>query len=103
SAAFANGWAGVVVNGAIRDIVALRKIAIGICALGASPRRSSKDGYGNMNVPVRFGGVSFVPGAMLYCDEDGLAVVQRDVSRQASEEEAATLLNSAGDARRAAL
>ena len=84
SAAFANCWAGVVVNGAIRDIVALREIAIGICALGASPRRSSKDGSGTVNVPVRFGGVSFVPGAMLHCDEDGLAVVRRDVLRRAS-------------------
>src|SRR5581483_4810094 len=92
SSAVANGWAGVVVNGAIRDIAALRQIAIGICALGASPRRSSKNGSGHVNVPVRFGGISFVPEAMLHCDEDGLAVVQLDVSRLASCEGAADSL-----------
>jgi regulator of ribonuclease activity A len=81
SAAFANGWSGVVINGAIRDIAALREIAIGVRALGASPRRSSKNGSGNVDVPVRLGGVLFTPGAMLHCDEDGLAVVLRGTDR----------------------
>src|SRR3954447_19748854 len=40
----ANGWAGMIVNGAVRDSAALRGIALGIKALGTNPRKSSKSG-----------------------------------------------------------
>ena len=39
-----NGWAGVIVNGAVRDSAALRDIELGIKALGTNPRKSSKTG-----------------------------------------------------------
>lgn len=67
-----NGWAGVIINGAVRDVVALRGIGLGIKALGANPRKSRKDGTGARDVPVTFGGVTFQPGAHLYSDDDGI-------------------------------
>jgi regulator of ribonuclease activity A len=67
-----NGWAGLVVNGAVRDTEAL---GIGIKALGSNPRKSAKLAAGQVDVPVRFGGVTFRPGAHLYSDEDGVVVV----------------------------
>jgi len=67
-----NGWAGVVINGAVRDVVALRGIDLGIKALGSNPRKSRKDGTGSRDVPVAFGGVTFQPGAHLYSDDDGI-------------------------------
>ncbi|GER22728.1 putative 4-hydroxy-4-methyl-2-oxoglutarate aldolase [Zafaria cholistanensis] len=73
-AALANGWAGVVINGAIRDRVALAALDLGVKALGSNPRKSAKAGTGEVDVPVSFGGVIFHPGAMLWSDEDGILV-----------------------------
>ena len=74
AAAVENGWAGVVINGAIRDRVALADTPLGIKALGSNPRKSAKDSVGAVDLVVSFGGVAFVPGAMLYSDEDGILV-----------------------------
>jgi regulator of ribonuclease activity A len=72
-----NGWAGLVLWGAVRDTVALATLDIGIKALGSNPWRSSKNGTGQLDVPVRFGGVEFRPGDWLYSDEDGILVSPR--------------------------
>jgi regulator of ribonuclease activity A len=72
--AVAQGWAGVVINGAVRDVVALSGLDLGIKALGSNPRKSGKSGSGERNVPVEFGGVTFRPGAFLYSDEDGIVL-----------------------------
>ena len=75
--AAANGWAGVVVNGCVRDVVALRALDVGIKALGTNPRPSGKAGAGEVDVPVDFGGITFEPGAMLYSDDDGVVVLNQ--------------------------
>lgn len=69
-----NGWAGVVINGAIRDRLAISKISIGVKALGTNPRKSTKRGEGETDVVLTFGGVTFRPGAKLFSDEDGVLV-----------------------------
>ena len=69
-----NGWSGVVINGAVRDVVALGGLDIGVKALGSNPRKSAKAGAGEVVVPVSFGGVRFEPDAHLYSDEDGIVV-----------------------------
>jgi regulator of ribonuclease activity A len=69
-----NGWAGLVINGAVRDVEALGGLDIGIKALGSNPRKSAKAGAGEAGVPVSFGGVRFEPGTHLYSDEDGIVV-----------------------------
>ena len=75
--ALANGWAGVVINGAVRDSAALAGLDLGIKALGTCPRRSANEGLGELDVAVAFGEVTFEPGALLYADEDGIAVLPR--------------------------
>jgi regulator of ribonuclease activity A len=70
-----SGWAGVVVHGAVRDASTLATIAVGIKALGTNPRKGTKTGDGERDVPVSFGGVTFHPGEIAYCDEDGIVVV----------------------------
>jgi regulator of ribonuclease activity A len=72
----ANGWAGVVVHGAVRDTEALGGLDIGIKALGSNPRKSAKAATGQIDVPVRFGGVTFRQGEHLYSDEDGVVVLR---------------------------
>ncbi|WP_217182985.1 ribonuclease E activity regulator RraA [Streptomyces sp. AC495_CC817] len=69
-----NGWAGVVINGAIRDSVAIGELDLGVKALGTNPRKSTKHGTGEADVTLEFGGVVFAVGARLYSDEDGILV-----------------------------
>ncbi|MFE9693889.1 ribonuclease E activity regulator RraA [Micromonospora sp. NPDC005806] len=69
-----NGWAGVVINGAVRDVAALATLQIGIKALGTNPRKSAKTGAGERDVPVSFGDCVFTPGAEVYSDDDGIVV-----------------------------
>ena len=69
-----NGWQGIIINGAIRDVNALEKIAVGIKALAAYPLKSAKNGWGERDVAVRFAGVIFEPGAWLAGDHDGIVV-----------------------------
>ncbi|BBY26588.1 ribonuclease E activity regulator RraA [Mycolicibacterium sediminis] len=70
-----SGWAGLIVHGAVRDASTLRTIDVGIKALGTNPRKGGKTGAGERDVEVTFGGVTFVPGEIAYCDEDGIVVV----------------------------
>ena len=73
-----NGWAGVVVHGAIRDSAEISAVPVGLKALATCPRRSGKTGLGERGVPVAFAGVSFEPGHLLYADPDGIVVVDED-------------------------
>lgn len=70
-----NGWAGIILNGAVRDAKVLGTLDIGIKALGTNPRKSTKTGAGALNVPLTFGGVTFNPGDVLTSDDDGIVVV----------------------------
>ncbi|WP_024357617.1 ribonuclease E activity regulator RraA [Leucobacter chironomi] len=74
SLAVDNGWAGLIVHGAIRDRVALGTLPLGVKALGSNPAKSTKTGEGETDVPVEIGGVVFQPGATVWCDEDGILV-----------------------------
>ena len=74
SAALNNGWAGVIIFGAVRDTVALGQLDLGVKALGSNPRKSGKAGTGSRDIAVSFGGVTFTPGAWVYSDDDGIVV-----------------------------
>lgn len=69
-----NGWAGIIVNGCIRDSLAISQMKIAIRALNTHPRKSDKKGQGQKNVTVYFAGVNFVPEERLYSDQDGIIV-----------------------------
>lgn len=69
-----NGWAGIVVNGCVRDSAALGRMPVGVFALGTCPRRCDRGGGGRSDISVTFANVTFVPGEYLYADEDGLIV-----------------------------
>jgi regulator of ribonuclease activity A len=78
------GWAGIVVNGCVRDSLALATVPIGIKALATSPRRPGKSGTGARDVPVEFAGVTFRPGHFLYADQDGIVVAEGDLLTSAA-------------------
>lgn len=75
--AVANGWAGLVVRGAVRDSVALAELDIGIKALGTNPAKSAKAGVGEVDATLEFDDAVFIPGFWLYSDEDGIVVSPR--------------------------
>jgi regulator of ribonuclease activity A len=72
--AVANGWAGVVIHGAIRDREAMARLDLGVKALGSNPRKSAKTGAGEVDVGVVIDGVTILPGALIWCDPDGILV-----------------------------
>jgi regulator of ribonuclease activity A len=74
AAAAANGWAGIVVDGCVRDIDELRSCSLGIRALALMPLPTEKRAEGESGVPVRIQGVWIRPGDWLYADADGIVV-----------------------------
>ena len=74
-----NGWAGVIVFGAIRDSGAIGAMELGVKALGTCPRKTDKRGQGLRDVPVEFGGLIIRPGEWLYADEDGVVLADSEL------------------------
>lgn len=72
--AASRGLAGIVVYGCVRDSRELSGMDIGILALATHPLKSKKEGKGERDVPVEFGGVTWTPGHYAYADEDGLVL-----------------------------
>jgi len=73
--AVANGWEGVVIFGCVRDRAALRRLPLGVRALGATPRKSVRLGEGQIQIPVTIAGVRCAPGDVLFADEDGVLIL----------------------------
>jgi regulator of ribonuclease activity A len=74
AAAAKSGWAGIVVDGAVRDAAELAAAGIGVKALALVPMRSVKRGEGQRDLAVVIRGVAVRPGDWLYADEDGIVV-----------------------------
>jgi regulator of ribonuclease activity A len=72
--AFDNKWEGIIIYGCVRDVEVLANIDIGIQAIGSVPLKTEKRGVGELNIPLRFGGVSIVPGDYIYADINGVIV-----------------------------
>jgi regulator of ribonuclease activity A len=75
--AAANGWAGLVINGAVRDVDEIAATSIGVLALGHCPLKTEKLGMGQRDVPIAFGGVCIAPGDYIYADNNGVIVSKR--------------------------
>ncbi|HVK94079.1 MAG TPA: ribonuclease E activity regulator RraA [Noviherbaspirillum sp.] len=69
-----NGWAGMIVNGCVRDTEELNACAIGIRALATHPQRSVRKGAGECDRRVSIAGVAINPGDWIYVDADGVLV-----------------------------
>jgi regulator of ribonuclease activity A len=78
-----NGWAGVVVHGFVRDKAQLAELDLGIKALGTTPRRPVKRGEGAVGIELKFGGVAWREGDVLFADEDGVVVLTREEAEAA--------------------
>lgn len=74
AAAAKNGWAGVVIDGCVRDVAELATQAVGIRALASMPLPTEKRNQGQQDLAVQIQGVWVRPGDWLYADEDGMVV-----------------------------
>lgn len=79
AAAARNGWAGVVVDGCVRDVAELAASDVGIRALAPFPLPTAKRNEGQADVPVQVQGVWVRPGDWLYADADGIVVADRNL------------------------
>lgn len=75
AAAAKNGWAGVVIDGCVRDVAELARCSTGIRALAAMPLPTEKRQQGQRDIAVQIQGVWLRPGDWLYADEDGIVVM----------------------------
>ncbi|KAL0371693.1 UNVERIFIED_CONTAM: putative 4-hydroxy-4-methyl-2-oxoglutarate aldolase 2 [Sesamum calycinum] len=67
-----NGWAGIVVNGCVRDVDEINGCDIGVRALASHPVKANKKGIGEKHVPITIAGTRISDGEWLYADTDGL-------------------------------
>lgn len=74
-----NGWEGLIIYGCIRDVDAIMDTELGVQALGTVPLKTDKRDIGDVNVPVKFGGVEFIPGHYVYADNNGVIVSAQEL------------------------
>jgi regulator of ribonuclease activity A len=71
-----NGWAGVIVNGCVRDSEELDACDVGFRTLALHPQRSVRKGVGERDIAVTIAGVTVRPGDWVYADADGVLVAR---------------------------
>ena len=75
AAAAKNGWAGLVIDGAVRDVAELAACDVGIRALAPVPLPTERLGQGHRDVLLHIRGVIVRPGDWLYADADGIVLL----------------------------
>jgi regulator of ribonuclease activity A len=75
--AVTNGWSGLVINGAVRDVDQIALMSLGVQALAATPLKTDKLGVGQVDVVLHIGGVTVNPGDYVYADNNGVLVAPR--------------------------
>ena len=81
-----NGWEGIVVYGAVRQIQQLENLDIGIHALAPIPVSADESSAGESDIPVNFGGVTFFPEDYIYADLTGIILSQEPLDLDDSDE-----------------
>lgn len=75
-----NDWEGIVVYGSVREVDELEDMSIGIQALASIPVGAASQQIGDIDVPVNFGGVTFLPEDYLYADNTGIIISQEPLN-----------------------
>jgi regulator of ribonuclease activity A len=74
-----SNYAGILVNGYIRDTFQIKDIPVALYALGTCPRKYIPTTEGEKNVRLSFGGINFNSGDYLYADTDGVIVAAKKI------------------------
>lgn len=78
-AAIENEWEGVIIYGAVRDVVAMSQMDLGIKALGACPFKTERRGSGDVNVTLTIQNQMIQPGDYIYADWNGMLISQTEL------------------------
>ncbi len=76
-AAQAKGVAGLAVDGAVRDIEAIKQRQFPVFSRGLAIGSCTKERFGSLNEPILYGGVPVRPGDIIFGDSDGLVILER--------------------------
>lgn len=79
-----NQWEGIVVYGCVRDVDALAALGVGIQALGNIPRKSTRRGEGQTEIPVQIGNCTVNPGDLVFADNDGVLILPPEEAKKLS-------------------
>lgn len=90
------GIAGLVVDGAIRDEEAIRKMELPVYARAVTPNGPYKNGPGEINEPISIGGRVVFPGDIVVGDQDGLVIIRPEDAKAALEAAKAVSAKEAG-------
>ncbi len=80
------GIAGFVIDGTVRDIAEIRENEVPIFARGVLPMPGGKKNAVPVNVPIKAGGISVNPGDIVVADEEGIAVIPKDIAEEIYEQ-----------------
>jgi RraA family protein len=69
------GLAGLIIDGATRDVTDIAPLGFPVFARATTPRKPTMQGPGEVNVPVSCGGVCVIPGDIVVADQEGVIVV----------------------------
>lgn len=72
------GVAGVVIDGAVRDLAEIEELRFPVFAAGVAPTPPIREGGGETGISIACGGIAVSPGDLVAGDEDGVVVVPRD-------------------------
>ena len=75
-----NGWAGLIINGCIRDCEEIAAIDLGVKAINTHPVKTEKRGLGDLNISVTFAGQTIEPGDWIYADNNGVIVTKVELA-----------------------
>ena len=75
-----NGWAGLIINGCVRDVDELAMINIGVKALNTHPIKTEKRGIGDLNIRVTFAGQTIKPNDWIYADNNGVIITNKELA-----------------------
>ncbi|WP_445373472.1 ribonuclease E activity regulator RraA [Photorhabdus tasmaniensis] len=82
-----NGWEGIVIYGAVRQVDQLAELDLGIQAIAAIPAGCRDEGTGASDIRVNFGSVTFFSGDYLYADNTGIILSEEPLTLDDSEDE----------------
>jgi regulator of ribonuclease activity A len=82
-----NEWEGIIVYGCIREVDELEDMNLGIQALASIPVGAAQSDVGEVDVPVNFGGVTFLPEDYVYADNTGIILSQEPLDVSFDDEE----------------
>jgi 4-hydroxy-4-methyl-2-oxoglutarate aldolase len=77
-AARARGVAGLIIDGAVRDIDAIEALHFPIFSRGLAIGACTKEKSGVLGAPVEFGGVTVRPGDLVFGNSDGIVIIEQD-------------------------